>query len=182
MNINSFKSENNEKSLIKRITKNWKKSGSAVAMLLLSGALVACGDQFENNALNTQEDLTSTNETEELETATSVDEVADETEELVGQTVTITGEVEEVVGLNSFVLQDEEDLFDEDQVLVISVNNQAEPIVEGETVQVTGEVRQFVVSELERDYNLTWDLDLQRELEAEYQNKAVVVADLTRVQ
>ncbi|MEA5520201.1 hypothetical protein VB834_24645 [Limnoraphis robusta Tam1] len=77
MNINSFKSENNEKSLIKRITKNWKKSGSAVAMLLLSGALVACGDQFENNALNTQEDLTSTNETEELETATSVDEVAD---------------------------------------------------------------------------------------------------------
>ncbi|MEA5520200.1 hypothetical protein VB834_24640 [Limnoraphis robusta Tam1] len=79
-------------------------------------------------------------------------------------------------------MQDEEDLFDEDQVLVISVNNQAEPIVEGETVQVTGEVRQFVVSELERDYNLTWDLDLQRELEAEYQNKAVVVADLTRVQ
>ena len=49
-------------------------------------------------------------------------------------------------------------------------------------MQVTGEVRRFNITELDRDYDLTWDLDLQRELEAEHKDKTVIVADFTRVQ
>ncbi|MEB3278404.1 MAG: hypothetical protein VKK42_05710 [Lyngbya sp.] len=180
MNFNTLKSENKETNLIKRLANNWKKSGSAVAMLLLSGALVAC-DGYENNALNTPDDNLITNDTEAVETATSVEEIKEDTEEFIGETVTISGEVENVVSLNSFVLQDEDNLFDEEQVLVISVDNQTEPIVEGENVQVTGEVRRFNITELDRDYDLTWDLDLQRELEAEFRDKTVIVADFTRV-
>ncbi|MDY7021102.1 MAG: hypothetical protein SWJ54_07035 [Cyanobacteriota bacterium] len=147
-----------------------------MAVLLLAGGLVGCGDLFENRSIRPEDNVYTADET-------SVEEVADETEELIGQTVTITGEVEEIVGLDSFVLEDEESLFDGDQVLVISVNDTTEPVIrEGETVQVTGEVRQFVWTELERDYDLTWDLDLRRELEAEYKDKPVVVADFTRVQ
>jgi hypothetical protein len=180
MNINSLKSENKETNLIKRIATNWKKSGSAAAMILLSGALVAC-DGYENNALNTQDDNIITNDPEAVETVTSVEDIKEDTEEYIGETVTISGEVENVVSLDSFVLEDEGNLFDEDQVLVISVENQIEPIREGENVQVTGEVRRFEITELERDYDLTWDLDLQRELEAEYKDKTVVVAEFTRV-
>ncbi|ERT09662.1 hypothetical protein M595_0385 [Lyngbya aestuarii BL J] len=180
MNLNSLKSENKETNLIKRIVTNWKKSGSAVAMVLISGVLVAC-DGYENNAVNTPDDNLITNDTEAVETVTSVEEVKENTEEYIGETVTISGEVENVVSLNSFVLEDEENLFDEDEVLVISVENQLEPIVDGENVQVTGEVRRFEITELERDYDLTWDLDIQRELEAEYKDKTVVVADFTRV-
>ncbi len=46
----------------------------------------------------------------------------------------------------------------------------------GAMVVVTGELRPFVVSELERDYDITWDLEIQRELEAEYQEQPVFVA------
>ena len=180
MNINSLKTENREKSLIERIATNWKKTGSAAAMVLISGALVAC-DGYENNAVNTPDDNLITNDTEAVETVTSVEEVKEDTEEYIGETVTISGEVENVVSLDSFVLEDEENLFDQGEVLVISVENQIEPIREGENVQVTGEVRRFEITELERDYDLTWDLDLQRELEAEYEDKTVIVADFTRV-
>ncbi|WP_413160230.1 hypothetical protein ACL6C3_17470 [Capilliphycus salinus ALCB114379] len=180
MNFNTLKTEKQEKSLIQRIATNWKKSGSALAMVLISGALVAC-DGYENNALNTQDDNIITNDPEPVETVTSVEEIKDDTEEFIGETVTISGEVENVVSLNSFVLQDEDNLFDEEEVLVISVDNQTEPIVDGENVQVTGEVRRFNITELERDYDLTWDLDLQRELEAEFRDKTVIVADFTRV-
>ncbi|MBC5796128.1 MAG: hypothetical protein VKL60_18265 [Sphaerospermopsis sp.] len=37
-------------------------------------------------------------------------------------------------------------------------------------------MRPFVVADLERDYDITWDLDLQRKLEAEYRDKPVLVA------
>ncbi|BAY92737.1 hypothetical protein NIES3275_47740 [Microchaete diplosiphon NIES-3275] len=48
---------------------------------------------------------------------------------------------------------------------------------EGEKVAVTGVLRPFVVAELERDYDLNWDLTLQKQLEAEYSNKPVLVAN-----
>lgn len=38
-------------------------------------------------------------------------------------------------------------------------------------------LRPFVKAEFERDYDLTWDLDLQEELEAEYSEKPVLVVD-----
>lgn len=38
-------------------------------------------------------------------------------------------------------------------------------------------VRPFIKSEFERDYDLTWDLDFQEELEAEYTEKPVLVVD-----
>jgi hypothetical protein len=49
-------------------------------------------------------------------------------------------------------------------------------MVEGEDVVVTGEIRPFIAAEFERDYELTWDLDVKRQLEAEYENKPVFIA------
>jgi hypothetical protein len=34
-----------------------------------------------------------------------------------------------------------------------------------------------VVADIERDYDLTWDLNLQRKLEAEYSKKPVLITE-----
>ena len=38
-------------------------------------------------------------------------------------------------------------------------------------------LRPFVAAEFEEEYNLTWDLDLQEQLEAEYTEQPVLVAN-----
>jgi len=55
--------------------------------------------------------------------------------------------------------------------LVVGAIPAGDPIVEGETVQVTGPVRKFVAAEIER-----LRFDLQPDLEVEYESTAVVIA------
>jgi hypothetical protein len=60
---------------------------------------------------------------------------------------------------------------------VIRANTPKGTVNEGEKVAVTGVLRPFVVAELEREYNLKWDLTVQKQLEAEYSNKPVLIAN-----
>lgn len=101
-------------------------------------------------------------------------EITGNVEEYVGQTVSVRGEAERAVGESSFLLQDDQ-LFGGDEIIV--VNATGSPFVipndePTEQVQVTGEVRQLVVAEFEREYGL----DLDPELYAEYENRPAVVA------
>ncbi|MEO0455571.1 MAG: hypothetical protein AAF152_03180 [Cyanobacteria bacterium P01_A01_bin.114] len=102
-----------------------------------------------------------------------VEEVAEETNELIGESVSIRGVAEEMIDDASFLLQ-EEGLFEGDDVLVINVSEQ--PLVlpegEGQQVQVTGEVAQLVIADIETTYDLTLD----PELYADYEEKAVILA------
>lgn len=102
------------------------------------------------------------------------DDLVENPTEFYGETLAVEGEVSEVVDANAFTLS-EPGLFEGASLLILDADpgNVLEP---GEAVVVTGELRPFVVSELERDYDFTWDLDMQRELEAEYQEKPVFVA------
>ncbi|MBW4490077.1 MAG: hypothetical protein KME12_20030 [Trichocoleus desertorum ATA4-8-CV12] len=98
-----------------------------------------------------------------------------------GKALAVTGEVEDIRTPNSFTL-DEDELFGATDLLVLRTNPKAgalavAPVKDGETVAVTGVLRPFVVADIERDYDLTWDLDLQRKLEAEYSQKPVLIAD-----
>lgn len=72
---------------------------------------------------------------------------------------------------------DEDKLFGGQDLLVIRAGTPKRTVNEGEKVAVTGVLRPFVVAELERDYDLNWDLTLQRTLEAEYKNKPVFIAN-----
>ncbi|WP_414577257.1 hypothetical protein [Anabaena sp. CCY 9402-a] len=91
-----------------------------------------------------------------------------------GKEIAVTGEVENIRNQTSFTL-DEDKLLGSQDLLVL--NAKPTPTVnEGEKVAVTGVLRPFIVAELEREYNLTWDLDLRKQLEAEYRNKPVLVA------
>lgn len=98
-----------------------------------------------------------------------------------GKTLAVTGEVEEVLSPTSFTL-DEDKLFGASDLLVIVANprtgtttNKLATVKDNETVAVIGVLRPLVVADLERDYDLTWDLDLQKKLEAEYSTKPVLV-------
>ncbi|MGB3405197.1 MAG: hypothetical protein WBA77_21115 [Microcoleaceae cyanobacterium] len=143
---------------------------------LVSSLIVACDSVGEN--------ATAPTDTAEVETVTELDDVAEDGDELIGQTVTISGKVEEILGTDALILADDDDLFTEDEVLVLSVDNLQNEFVlsEGEDAEITGEVVQLVVAEFERDYDITWDLELKQKIEAEYEGKIVVVADVTRVE
>lgn len=93
-----------------------------------------------------------------------------------GKNIAVTGEVEDIRNANSFTL-DEDKLFGGQDLLVIRAGTAKGTVNEGEKVAVTGVLRPFVVAELERDYDLNWDLTLQKTLEAEYKNKPVLVAN-----
>lgn len=105
-----------------------------------------------------------------------VEDVSDSTEDYLGQTVTVRGNINEIVDSNSFVLQETKELIGGDKVLVLNASGQ--PITfadeEGVQVQITGVVRQFRVAELERDFDWDfWDPDLY----VEYEDRPAIVAE-----
>jgi hypothetical protein len=48
-----------------------------------------------------------------------------------------------------------------------------------ESQAITGEVRPFVITDIERNYNLNldWDWNVRKKLETEYNNAPVLIAD-----
>jgi hypothetical protein len=166
---------------INSLFETFKKPVTLGLTALVSTLIVACDSVGDNASVPTD---TADNEVGEVETVTELEDVAEDGNELIGQTVTISGEVEEILGTDALILEDDEDLFFEDQVLVLSVDNLQNEFVlqEGENAEITGEVVQLVVAEFERDYDITWDLELKQKIEAEYEGKIVVVADITRVE
>ncbi|WP_414550168.1 hypothetical protein [Anabaena sp. CCY 0017] len=90
------------------------------------------------------------------------------------QTLAVAGEVADKKNEVLFSLN-EGQLLGGEELLVLRTDSL--PMISDEqSVVVTGVLRPFVVAELERDYNLTWDLDMQRQLEVEYSNKPVIVS------
>lgn len=114
------------------------------------------------------------------EQTVGVNELNENLEKYIGKTVTVRGEVEEVYGNRSFTV-DEEGILGKD-LLVIS-NKPLPPRVTGpeetplvlkdDTVKVTGTVRRFVATEIERELGL--DLEPQIEVEIE-ENRPVIIA------
>ena len=107
--------------------------------------------------------------------APELEEVSENPDLYYGQEIALEGEVEQIRNDYSFTLK-EAQLIGGDDLLVI--NASGEPIPqEDEAVVVTGTVRPFIKAEFEKDYDLTWDLDIQEEIEAEYSEKPVLVVD-----
>jgi len=106
-------------------------------------------------------------------------ELASNPEKYYGQPLAVTGEVEEIQGANAFTL-DEDELFGAEDLLVIRATPTSAgqtAFEDGEKVAVTGVLRPFVIADLERDYDFTWDQGIQQNLEAEYSNRPVLIAE-----
>ncbi|HEY9668229.1 MAG TPA: hypothetical protein V6C91_15565 [Coleofasciculaceae cyanobacterium] len=90
------------------------------------------------------------------------------------KTIAVKAEVEDIISPNSFTL--DEDKLTSTQDLLVLNTTPAQTVNDGQEVVVTGVLRPFVVADIEREYDLTWDLNLQRKLEAEYSQKPVLIA------
>jgi hypothetical protein len=132
-----------------------------ITALLLPGCDTA--DEIEEGRTNvTTEDLA----TDDLEGATG----AGGEEIVVGQEVTIRAPVQEEISDQAFVVQAE----DGTDVLVINSPGQPVTLPADDTpIQVTGEVREFVVADVEADYGL----ELDDELFVDYETEPAIVAE-----
>lgn len=115
---------------------------------------------------------------ESLAPAPEPGEIAQDPTQYYGQTLAVTGEVEDIYDPSTFTL-DEDELFGGEDLLVVMPNsiNSTTSVQDGETVAVTGVLRAFTVADLEKDHDLTWDLDVQEQVEAEYSQRPVLVVD-----
>ena len=99
----------------------------------------------------------------------AVDGGATEDEELIGQTVTVSGEVTKTIDVNGFVMSsDDEDLETVgpqigEGILVVSASDPG--VSQGDVVQVVGTVREFVIADFEEELGIDLDDDLYREFE-----------------
>jgi hypothetical protein len=103
------------------------------------------------------------------------EEISEDPEQYYGQPIAVSGEVAEQLSPNTFTIQDE-GLFSGENVLVVGVT--PDPALDAnEEVVVTGVLRPYVAADFERDYDLGWDLEVQQQIEAEYTEKPVLVAE-----
>ncbi|MGC1307847.1 MAG: hypothetical protein WA885_11495 [Phormidesmis sp.] len=147
-------------SLLQKVIRH-RATTAGVLLAASMTVLTACATPEETT---TQEDA--------MENVTT-EEVSGSEGDLVGETVSIRAEVEETVGEDSFLLEDEQ-LFGGENVLVINASGQPFVLTEGDDtpVQVTGEVQQLVLADFETEYGLALDPTLY----ADYENRPVVVA------
>ncbi|AFY56132.1 hypothetical protein Riv7116_3683 [Rivularia sp. PCC 7116] len=107
--------------------------------------------------------------------APEVNDIADNPKKYYNRRLALTGEIENIKNPKMFTL-DEDDLLGEQDLLVLNPTP-AMAVNNGQTVAVTGVVRPFRLAELEKDYKLTWNSGLKKEMELKYKEKPVLIAD-----
>jgi len=138
----------------------WKTKGAAIALAFLAMLLPACSTK-------TAEQVGGPT----AKTNVTTEEVADKTNALIGKTVTVRSEVEKKVGANSFTIGDDK-LFGSEKILVINASGAPTVLPDDIKLQVTGKVQKFVVADVEREFKL----NLEPEVEVEYKDKPVIIA------
>ncbi|BCL38423.1 hypothetical protein [Nostoc sp. MS1] len=111
-----------------------------------------------------------------LALAPQITQVNQRPEQYYGRQLVVTGKVKNI---NSPVLLtlNEGQLFGEQDLVVLLKAPATVAINQGQSISVVGEVRPFVAADIARDYNFTWDENVRKQLEAEYGNKTVLIAD-----
>lgn len=106
-------------------------------------------------------------------------QVTTDPKQFYGKRVAIMGKVENIQNSLLFKL-DEDKLIGGEDLLVILKQPSRVAINKGQTVAIIGEIRPFVLADIERDYelNLNWHWDVKNKLEAKYNNTTpVIIAD-----
>ncbi|MFB2770095.1 hypothetical protein ACE1AT_12535 [Pelatocladus sp. BLCC-F211] len=100
-------------------------------------------------------------------------EVVNYPDELIGKTVTVRSRPLQKVGLTSFTVSDRR-FFGGDPILVINASGRPFdlPSDRENVIQVTGEVRDLAIAEIEQQYKLS----LQDQYYQDYVNKPVIIA------
>ncbi|HEY9769117.1 MAG TPA: hypothetical protein V6C71_11585 [Coleofasciculaceae cyanobacterium] len=131
--------------------------------LKLNGDLYA---QYENQPVIIADSLTLSPDPEDL---------TSNPQAYYNKPLAVKGELEDLKSYGIFEL-DEEQVFGGEDLIVIQPKPRIE-LYKEQTAIIYGTLRPLVVIELERDYDLGWDLSIQAEIEAEYAQKPVLVAE-----
>ena len=96
---------------------------------------------------------------------TTISEIEDDPQRFMGRTVTVSGEAADIYGPYSFTIGGD-DFFGEELLVILPTDvdvrggsGGAATISDGDVVQVSGEIVQFIKAEIENDYDLGFDLD-----------------------
>lgn len=109
-------------------------------------------------------------------------EITGEPEYYYNKSVAVKGEVAKIIGKNTFTISRGEvaealnDVTGRDELLVLNLTKKQIP-TEDTDIIVTGVVRSFTVTELEKEYDLNWDLELKEKLVREYLKKPILIVD-----
>lgn len=133
------------------------KRGIVMSLLLLATVTTACTAESDQANPNADSNVTT-------------EEVAEQTETVEGQAVTVRSEVKRQVGESSFTLDNRGE-----EILVVNTSGKPFVLPEDEdiAIQATGKVQNFVLVDVERDY----DLDLDPEIYAEYETQPALLAN-----
>lgn len=104
----------------------------------------------------------------------SIDDITDDPARYLGRTVTVGGEVNQILSPRAFVLEGD-DLVGGDDLLVVGANELG-GISPDEVVLVSGPVRRFNLAEAERDLGVDLDDNLFRDFDG---RPAIVARDIT---
>ena len=110
----------------------------------------------------------------------SAGKLAKNAKDYYGKTVTVKAEVEDVIDTRSFTL-DEDAILAGADVLVLVPAGYTGTLVHDQVVMVTGKVRPYVTTELERDYH--WFKDgaiVSRDTKVDFKTRPVLIADSVR--
>ena len=121
-----------------QLLRNVSKVGGAIA-LSLSLALTACNAEPELDNVDADVDVPTDQAAVPADAEVGGDNAADDLGSLIGETVTVSTKVTEVLSPNLFTAFDEESMRGEEILIVTDI---AEPAV-GDNVEVTGDVMTF---------------------------------------
>ena len=131
----------------------------ALALALTAIIAPACADTTADNTTQ-----------QELENVTA-EEVADKTDKLIGQSVTIRSNAINKISESTFAVTDD-DFFGGDTILVVNASGEPQELPEGTELQITGEVKKYGTENFNKDYKLKLD---SKEYE-KFEGKAAIVA------
>jgi hypothetical protein len=130
----------------------------ALALALAAVILPACAETADNVTQQEAENVTA-------------EEVADKTDKLIGQSVTIRSNAINKISDSTFAVTDD-DFFGGDTILVVNATGETEQLPEGTELQITGEVKKFGTD----DFNNEYKLKLNSKDYEKFEGKAAIVA------
>lgn len=149
-----------------------------ILAIILIGALTG-GDDATQTRGNSTTNTSSQADSQDAEAdEQQIEQILENPQAYLGQTVTVTGEIEDVLSNRLFEISNEAV---GNELLVVAPSALSEQQAEQATeflqdnanVRVSGTVRQSTVVEFEREYGL----DVGSEIEAEFEDRVLLIAD-----
>ena len=127
------------------------KLGGAIALSLMSFSLVACAPSVDDVDANVETPTDQAAVPEDAEVGSGID-----VSELIGETVTVSTKVTEVLSPNLFTVFDEESMRGEE---ILAVTDLPAPEV-GQNIELTGDVMEMDEMAVKEAYNVTLEPDV----------------------